>query len=198
MNKKLRLVIELAIVTLIIAFIFNMVVRCGQEKKSLNNGVISSEKTKIFDYKKTIDSLELEILENNKQVLELQNRLQVSETDFLKYKKTQKYKEKIVEIIKTIPIDTLASNTIELEHCVETSHIKDTIINDLQNSVNLFKIEKEKYRNIIVSQLNIESQLNENLLFEINKTKKANRNATYWKIGTGILGGFLIYDKIIK
>jgi hypothetical protein len=60
-------------------------------------------------------------------------------------------------------------------------------IDETQESVSL-----DQYIN------NIESELNENLLYEINQTRKANRNATYWKIGTGILGGFLIYDKILK
>ena len=45
-------------------------------------------------------------------------------------------------------------------------------------------------------QNKIENQLNENLLFEIIETRKANRNATYWKIATGTLAGLIIYDKI--
>ena len=145
MNKKVRLVIELVIVGIIIAIIFSWLVQCNQEPNNANNSVISNEKTNIIDYQKTIDSLELELVENNKEVLDLQNQLQIAEVNFRNYKKSPRYKERIVEIIKTIPIDTLAKNTIELENCVETSQIKDTIINELENSVNLYEIQKEKY-----------------------------------------------------
>ena len=198
MNKKVRLVIELAVVVVIIAFIFSWLVQCNQEPKRPINSVISKEKANIIDYQKTIDSLEMLVVDNQKEILDLQNKLQVAEVNFSNFKKSPKYKERIIEIIKTIPIDTLASNTIELENCVETSQIKDTLIIELTNySENLID-QKINLKNIIESQSNIESQLNENLLYEINQTRKANRNATYWKITTGILGGFLIYDKIIK
>lgn len=198
MNKKVRLVVEVAIVVVIIAFIFGWLVQCHEEPVKLNNVVILNEKEKIINHQKIINSLELELLENNKEVLDLQNKLHMVETNFSNFKKFPKYKQRVIEIIKTIPIDTLANNTIELEHCIETSQIKDSIITDKDNSINIFEIQKDNYRKIIESQLNIEDQLNDNLLYEINQTKKANRKATYWKIGTGILGSLLIYDKIIK
>jgi CHASE3 domain sensor protein len=59
-------------------------------------------------------------------------------------------------------------------------------------------MQKEKYKKIIEVQNKIENQLNENILLEINETKKANRKITYWKIATGTLAGLIIYDKIIK
>jgi len=123
MNKKVRLVIELAVVVVIIAFIFSWLVQCNQEPKRPINSVISKEKANIIDYQKTIDSLEMLVVDNQKEILDLQNKLQVAEVNFSNFKKSPKYKERIIEIIKTIPIDTLASNTIELENCVENTQI---------------------------------------------------------------------------
>jgi hypothetical protein len=196
MNKKVRLVIELVIVGIIIAFIFSWFVQCHQELKRPNNSVILKEKTNIVDYQKTIDSLELELVENSKEVLDLQNRLQLAETNFSNFKKSPKYKDRKIEIIKTIPIDSLASNTIELEHCIETNQYKDSAIVVLENYIDLNEVQKEKYKNIIEIQNKIENQLNENILHEINETKKANRKANYWKIASGTLAGLIIYDKI--
>jgi predicted transposase YbfD/YdcC len=173
-----------------------LVKQCASTEINPKNSLILSQKDTIKDNQKLIDSLEAEIQKNNVEILEFQNKLQVSEMKFNEFKKTPKFIEKIKYIKENISIDTLASNTIELEHCIETNQYKDSAIVVLENYIDLSEIQKEKYKSIIEIQNKIENQLNENILFEINETKKANRKATYWKIATGTLAGLLIYDKL--
>jgi hypothetical protein len=186
------------VIGLILVFLWNLAKQCTLKEIKPNNSLIKSQKDSIKNNQKLIDSLELELLSINLEILDYQNKLQISETKFNEFKKTPKFIEKIKYIKEHISIDTLASNTIELEHCIETNQYKDSAIVVLENYIDLNEIQKEKYKNIIDIQNRIENQLNENILFEINETKKANRKATYWKIATGTLAGLIIYDKIIK
>jgi predicted transposase YbfD/YdcC len=189
---------RLLLLGVFLLFLWNIVKQCTSTDYKPNNSLIESQKDTIKDNQKFIDSLEAEIEKNNLELLEYQNKLQISEMKFNEFKKTPKYIEKIKYIKENISIDTLVSNTIELEHCIETNQYKDSAIVVLENYIDLNEIQKEKYKNIIEIQNKIENQLNENILFEINETKKANRKAIYWKIATGTLAGLIIYDKIIK
>jgi predicted transposase YbfD/YdcC len=186
------------VIGLILGFFYHLAKQCTSTQIKPKNGLIKSQKDTIKDNQKFIDSLEAEIEKNNLELLEYQNKLQISEMKFNEFKKTPKYIEKIKYIKENISIDTLASNTIELEHCIETNQYKDSAIVVLENYIDLNEMQKEKYKKIIEVQNKIENQLNENILLEINETKKANRKITYWKIATGTLAGLIIYDKIIK
>jgi chromosome condensin MukBEF ATPase and DNA-binding subunit MukB len=191
-------ILKIIFIGLILGFLLSLVKQCTSTEFKPNNSLIEAQKDTIKDNQKFIDSLESEIEKNNLEILEYQNKLQISETKFNEFKKTPQFIEKIKYIKENISIDTLASNTIELEHCFENSKYKDSTIVVLENSIDISEIQKEKYKNTIEVQNKIENQLNENILFEINETKKANRKATYWKIATGTLAGLIIYDKIIK
>jgi predicted transposase YbfD/YdcC len=186
------------VIGLILGFFYHLTKQCTSTEIKPNNSLIESQKDTIKDNQNIIDSLESEIEKNNLEILEYQNKLQVSEMKFNEFKKTPKFIEKIKYIKENISIDTLASNTIELEHCIETNQYKDSAIVVLENYIDLNEMQKEKYKKIIEVQNKIENQLNENILLEINETKKANRKITYWKIATGTLAGLIIYDKIIK
>jgi predicted transposase YbfD/YdcC len=191
-------IVKVIVIGLILGFFYHLAKQCTSTDYKPNNSLIESQKDTIKDNQKFIDSLEAEIEKNNLELLEYQNKLQISEMKFNEFKKTPKYIEKIKYIKENISIDTLASNTIELEHCIETNQYKDSAIVVLENYIDLNEMQKEKYKKIIEVQNKIENQLNENILLEINETKKANRKVTYWKIATGTLAGLIIYDKIIK
>jgi len=191
-------ILKAIIIGLILGFFYHLAKQCTSTEIKPNKGIIETQKDTINNYKSYVDSLELELLELNLEILEYQNKLQISETKFKEFKKTPKYIEKIKYIKENVSIDTLASNTIELEHCIETNQYKDSTIVVLENSINLLEIQKEKQKNIIQVQERMESQLLDNLMHEYKQTEKAKKNALYWKIATGTLGGFLIYDKIIK
>jgi predicted transposase YbfD/YdcC len=189
-------ILKIIFIGFILGFLLSLVKQCTSTEIKPNNSLILSQKDTIKNHQKFIDSLEAEIQKNNLEILEYQNKLQISEMKFNEFKKTPKFIEKIKYIKENISIDTLASNTIELEHCIVTNQYKDSAIVVLENYIDLNEIQKEKYKNIIEIQNKIENQLNENILYEINETKKANRKATYWKIATGTLAGLIIYDKL--
>jgi predicted transposase YbfD/YdcC len=193
---NMKNIARLLLVGLFLLLLLPLVKQCTSTEIKPNNSLIESQKDTIKDNQKIIDSLEAEIEKNNLELLDYQNKLQISEMKFNEFKKTPKYIEKIKYIKENISIDTLASNTIELEHCIETNQYKDSAIVVLENYIDLNEVQKEKYKNIIEIQNKIENQLNENILHEINETKKANRKATYWKIATGTLAGLIIYDKL--
>ena len=194
----MKYILKAIIIVLFLGFFYHLTKQCTSNEIKPNNEIIETQKDSIKNYKSYVDSLELELLGLNLEILEYQNKLQISETKFKEFKKTPKFIEKIKYIKENISIDTLASNTIELEHCIETNQYKDSTIVVLENSVNLLEIQKEKQKSIIQVQERMESQLIDNLMHEYKETEKAKRNALYWKIATGTLGGFLIYDKIIK
>ena len=194
----MKYIARILLLAIFLLLLLPLVKQCTSREFKPNNELIETQKDSIKNYKSYVDSLELELLSINLEILEYQNKLQVSETKFKEFKKTPKYIEKIKYIKENISIDTLASNTIELEHCIETNQYKDSTIVALENSVNLLEIQKDKQKIIIQVQERMESQLLENIMHEYKETEKAKRNALYWKIATGTLGGLLFYDKIIK
>lgn len=141
---------------------------------------------------------QLEAQENAKdaEILALQNQLHKISVDFQNYKKTPLYKERIKEIIRTVPIDTLASNTIELEVCKTESKIKDTIITAYAKKDTLFGLQKTEFQNIIDNQNEIINIHVKEILQEQKRTKKERFNKNFWKITTAVIGGAYIYKTV--
>ena len=132
----------------------------------------------------------------NAEILALQNQLHKISVDFQNYKKTPLYKERIKEIIRTVPIDTLASNTIELGICKTESKIKDTIITAYAKKDTLFSLQKNEFQNIIDNQNQIIDIHVKEILQEQKLTKKEKRAKIFWKITTAIIGGAYIYQTV--
>jgi hypothetical protein len=130
------------------------------------------------------------------EILELQNELQKISVNFQNYKKTPIYKERIRTIIETIPIDTLASNRIELEVCKIENSTKDTIIQKYALKSNILQLQEIEYKSIIEEQNEvIEIHLKE-ILQEQKLTKKEKLKKNVWKLATGVVTGLFIFDKI--
>lgn len=141
---------------------------------------------------------ELETMNSQKdaEILELQNELQKISVNFQNYKKTPIYKERIRTIIETIPIDTLASNRIELEVCKIENLTKDTIINKYALKSNILELQGIEYKSIIDEQNEIiEIHLKE-IIKEQKLTKKEKLKKNIWKLATGVVTGLFIFDKI--
>jgi len=140
----------------------------------------------------------LESLNNvkNSEILALQNQLHKISVDFQNYKKTPLYKERIKEIVRTVPIDTLASNTIELGICKTESKIKDTIITAYAKKDTLFSLQKDEFKNIIDNQNEIINIHVKEILQEQKLTKKERFNKNVWKVATAIIGGAYIYQTV--
>ena len=132
----------------------------------------------------------------NAEILALQNQLHKISVDFQNYKKTPLYKERIKEIIRTVPIDTLASNTIELGICKTESKIKDTIITAYAKKDTLFSLQKNEFQNIIDNQNQIIDIHVKEILQEQKLAKKEKRAKTFWKITTAVIGGAYIYQTV--
>lgn len=141
---------------------------------------------------------ELEKIKSQKdaEILELQNQLHKVSVNFQNYKKTPIYKDRIRTIIETIPIDTLASNRIELEVCKIENSTKDTIINKYALKSNILELQGIEYKSIIEEQNEIiEIHLKE-IIQEQKLTKKEKLKKNVWKLATGIVTGLFIFDKI--
>jgi len=140
----------------------------------------------------------LESLNNSKndEILALQNQLHKISVYFSNYKKTLLYKERIKEIVRTVPIDTLASNTIELGICKTESKIKDTIITAYAKKDTLFSLQKDEFKNIIDNQNEIINIHVKEILQEQKLTKKERFNKNVWKIATAVIGGAYIYKTV--
>lgn len=117
----------------------------------------------------------LESLNNSKndEILALQNQLHKISVDFQNYKKTPLYKDRIKEIIRTVPIDTLASNTIELEVCREKSKVKDGLIKSLIDKSKFLSLQKVEFKKI---------DYNQNQIIDILKPKT---KETFLKMNAG-------------
>lgn len=150
---------------------------------------IDSSLVKLSDYEKLEAEKEAEILS-------LQNQLHKISVDFMNYKKTPKYKERIAEIIATVPIDTLASNRIELEICKIENSTKDTIIQKYAFKSSVFDLQKMEYQSIIDSQNEIIDIHVREILNEQKLTKKEKRAKTFWKITTAVVGGAYFYKAV--
>lgn len=144
-------------------------------------------------YIKQLETLEIE---KNAEILALQNQLHKISVDFQNYKKTPLYKERIEQIKATIPIDTLASNTIELGICKIESKIKDTIITAYAKKDTLFSFQKNEFQNIIDNQNQIIDIHVKEILQEQKLAKKEKRAKTFWKITTAVIGGAYIYQTV--
>lgn len=141
-----------------------------------------SEKTPVTTQKHqdsinvSIDKInQYEAKENAKdaEILNLQNQLHKISVDFQNYKKTPLYKERIKEIIRTVPIDTLASNTIELESCREKSIVKDGLIKSLIDKSKFQELQKVEFKKI---------NYNQNKIIDILKPKT---KETFLKMNVG-------------
>jgi hypothetical protein len=143
-----------------------------------------------------IGRLESLNIEKEAEILALQNQLHKISVDFMNYKKTPKYKERIAEIIATVPIDTLASNRIELEICKIENLTKDTIIQKYAFKSSVFDLQKMEYQSIIDNQNEIIDIHVREILNEQKLTKKEKRAKTLWKITTAVIGGAYIYKTV--
>jgi|JI6StandDraft_1071083.scaffolds.fasta_scaffold434634_2 arsenate reductase-like glutaredoxin family protein len=167
--------------------------RCPREKTP---ATVEKHQDSINVSKDKIKQYEAQEIAKDSEILALQNQLQKISVDFSNYKKTPLYKERIKEIIRTVPIDTLASNTIELEVCREKSIIKDTIINAYVKKDTLFSLQKNEFQNIIDNQNKIiDIHVNE-ILQEQKRTKKERFNKNFWKVTTAVIGGAFIYQTV--
>ena len=154
-------------------------------------------------HKQSIDTSYLKLSELEKinsqkdaEILELQNQLHKVSVNFQNYKKTPIYKDRIRTIIETIPIDTLASNRIELEVCKTENSTKDTIIQKYALKSNILQLQEIEYKSIIEEQNEvIEIHLKE-IMQEQKLTKKEKLKKNVWKLATGVVTGLLIFDKI--
>ena len=154
-------------------------------------------------HKQSIDNSYLKLSELEKmksqkdaEILELQNQLHKVSVNFQNYKKTPIYKDRIRTIIETIPIDTLASNRIELEVCKIENSTKDTIINKYALKSNILELQGIEYKSIIEEQNEIiEIHLKE-IIQEQKLTKKEKLKKNVWKLATGVVTGLFIFDKI--
>lgn len=154
-------------------------------------------------HKQSIDNSYLKLSELEKmksqkdaEILELQNQLQKISVNFQNYKKTPIYKDRIRTIIETIPIDTLASNRIELEVCKIENLTKDTVINKYALKSNILELQGIEYKSIIEEQNEIiEIHLKE-IIQEQKLTKKEKLKKNVWKLATGVVTGLFIFDKI--
>lgn len=131
-----------------------------------NQKNIDSSKVKIDEYEKVIS-------QNEADILALQNQLHKVSVDFSNYKKTPLYKERIAEIKATVPIDTLAANTIELENCKEKSKIKDDLIKSYIEKSKFLTLQKFEFKKI---------DYNQNKIIDILKPKT---KETFLKMNAG-------------
>ena len=185
-----KLYIGLTIFGLILVGLFK---NCPREKTPVT---VEKHESSIND--SFIEIGRLETLNNTKdaEILALQNQLHKISVDFQNYKKTPLYKERIAEIKATVPIDTLASNTIELGICKTESKIKDTIITAYAKKDTLFSLQKNEFQNIIDNQNQIIDIHVKEILQEQKLAKKEKRAKTFWKITTAVIGGAYIYQTV--
>lgn len=120
-----------------------------------------------------IKQLEAQEISRNTEILVLQNQLHKISVDFHNYKKTPLYKERIEQIKSTIPIDTLASNTIELDVCREKSKVKDGLIKNLIDKSKFLSLQKFEFKKI---------DYNQNKIIDILKPKT---KETFLKMNAG-------------
>ena len=143
-----------------------------------------------------IGELELNLNQKDSEILALQNQLHKVSVDFSNYKKTPLYKDRIKEIIASTPIDTLASNTIELGICKIESKIKDTIITAYAKKDTVFSLQKTEFQSIIDEQNQIIDIHQKEIIAEQKLTKKEKHAKTFWKITTDVIGGADIYQTV--
>ena len=143
-----------------------------------------------------IGELELNLNQKDSEILALQNQLHKVSVDFSNYKKTPLYKDRIKEIIASTPIDTLASNTIELGICKIESKIKDTIITAYAKKDTVFSLQKTEFQSIIDEQNQIIDIHQKEIIDERKLINKEKRAKTFWKITTAVIGGAYIYQTV--